>query len=251
MTKTFLRRDSSFVIRHSSFAQIGERMEKKLLLFDIDGTLLASGGAGLRAMEVAAAEMFGDGDLNGIEIAGRTDSLIARHVLARHRLEPTPERIAAYLDCYVRHLARLLPTLDGRLLPGVVELLDVLKARADMVLALLTGNLVRGAELKLTHYGVWHYFEFGAYADDHHDRNELGPVARRRAREMHGLEFPPERIFILGDTPHDVACAKAIGARAVAVATGKHTRADLAAHGPEFLFDDLRDIHAVLRVLER
>jgi phosphoglycolate phosphatase-like HAD superfamily hydrolase len=225
-------------------------MNKKLLLFDIDGTLLASGGAGIRALEVAATEQFGDGNLRGIEIAGRTDSLIARQVLARHGLEATPERIASFLDCYVSHLARLLPQVDGQLLPGVVELLEALKVREDMVLALLTGNLARGAELKLSQYGVWHYFAFGAYADDHHDRNELGPVARKRALEQHGIDFPPERIFVLGDTPHDIACAKAIGAQAVAIATGKHSRADLAAHAPEFLFDDLRDIAAVIRALE-
>ncbi len=225
-------------------------MSKKLLLFDIDGTLLASGGAGIRALEVAATEQFGDGNLRGLEIAGRTDSAIARQVLARHGAEATPERMASFLDCYVSHLARLLPLIDGRLLPGVVELLDALEPREDLVLALLTGNLARGAELKLSHFGVWHYFEFGAYADDHHDRNELGPVAQRRARERHGIEFPPERIFVLGDTRHDIACAKAIGARSVAIASGKQTRADLAGHSPDFLFDDLRDIAAVLRALE-
>jgi phosphoglycolate phosphatase len=223
---------------------------KKLLLFDIDGTLLASGGAGIRSLEAAAAEQFGDADLRGIEIAGRTDSLIARQVLARHGVEATREAIGAFLECYLSHLERLVSQVEGRLLPGVVELLDGLKRHPDMVLALLTGNLSRGAELKLSQYGVWHYFEFGAYADDHHDRNELGPVARTRARQQLGIEFPPERIYVLGDTPHDIACARAIDARAVAVATGKHTRADLAAHAPEFLFDDLRDVAAVIRALE-
>lgn len=225
-------------------------MHKKLLLFDIDGTLLASGGAGIRALEAAAIEQFGDGNLRGIEIAGRTDSLIARQVLARHGLDATPERITAFVDCYLTHLADLLPKVEGRLLPGVVQLLEALKAREDFILALLTGNVARGAELKLAHYGVWHFFEFGAYADDHHDRNELGPVARIRAREKHGIEFPPERIYVLGDTPHDIACGKVIGARVVAVATGKHTREELAAHSPEFLFDDLCDIPAVIRALE-
>lgn len=225
-------------------------MSTKLLLFDIDGTLLASGGAGIRSLEAAALEKFGDGNLRGIEIAGRTDSLIARQVLARHGLEATPEAITAFLDCYLAHLAQLVSKVEGRLLPGVVELLEALKPRADMVLALLTGNLARGAQLKLAHYGVWHYFEFGAYADDHHDRNELGPVARVRAREKLGIEFPPERIYVLGDTPHDIACARAIDARAVAIATGKYRRADLAAYSPEFLFDDLTDIPAVIRALE-
>ncbi len=224
-------------------------MNKKLLLFDIDGTLLASGGAGIRALEAAATEQFGDGNLRGIDIAGRTDSLIARQVLVRQGLEATPERIAAFVDCYLGHLTTLLPQVEGHLLPGVVRLLETLKAREDFILALLTGNVARGAELKLAHYGVWHFFEFGAYADDHHDRNELGPAARTRAREIHGVDFPPERIYVLGDTPHDIACGKAIGARVIAVASGKHTRADLAAHAPEFIFDDLCNIAAVLRAL--
>ena len=221
-------------------------LEKKLLLFDIDGTLLASGGAGIRALEIAARETFGDGDLSGVGIAGRTDSGIARQLLAHHGHTVTPESIAAFLDRYLAHLARLLPLTAGRLLPGIVPLLDALKGRSDCVLALLTGNLARGAELKLTHYGVWHYFEFGAYADDHFDRNELGPFAIARALERHGIDFPRERIYVLGDTPHDIACARAIGAQAVAVATGGCTRAELAAHAPDLLFDDLSDIAAVL-----
>ena len=222
---------------------------RKLLLFDIDGTLLASGGAGIQALEIAAREAFGDGGLSGIEVAGRTDSGIARQLLAHHGHAVTPESVAAFLDRYVAHLARLLPLTAGRLLPGIVALLDALRGRPDVVLALLTGNLARGAELKLMHYGVWHYFEFGAYADDHHDRNALGPFAQARALERHGIDFPPEHIYVLGDTPHDIACARAIGARAVAVATGGCTRAELAGHAPDFLFDDLSDIPAVLAAL--
>ena len=122
----------------------------------------------------------------------------------------------------------------GRLLPGILPLLAALKPRPDIVLGLLTGNLARGAEIKLTHYGVWHYFEFGAYADDHHDRNQLGYFARQRAREKHGLEIPPERIFVLGDTPHDIACARAIEAKAVAIATGKFSVEELRALVPGF-----------------
>jgi phosphoglycolate phosphatase-like HAD superfamily hydrolase len=220
-----------------------------LFLFDIDGTLLASGGAGQRALEIAAKEVFSDGSITGIEIAGRTDSGIARQMLARHGREVTPENIASFLDRYVAHLAALLPKTEGRLLPGIIPMLDALRARPDCVLALLTGNLERGARLKLSHYGVWEYFEFGAYADDHHDRNELGRFAQARALEKHGIEFPPERIIVLGDTPHDVACARAIGAKAVAICTGHHTREELAECTPDFLFDDLSDVPAVLDVL--
>ena len=225
-------------------------MEKRLLLFDIDGTLIASGGAGEHALRLGIKDRFGiDEDMRGIEIAGRTDSGIARQVFAKHSLPATPENTAAFFEGYLAHLPRLLSEKNGRLLPGIVPLLDALKTRADMVLALLTGNLARGAELKLTHYGVWDYFEFGAYADDHHDRNELGHFARTRAQERHGIKFPPERIYVLGDTPHDIACARAIGAKAVAIATGQYTHAQLAEHAPDFLFDDLADVSAVIAAL--
>ena len=226
-------------------------MHKKLLLFDIDGTLLTSGGAGEKALRLGFRDRFGiDDDLTTVEIAGRTDSGIARAMLAAHGFPETTETLAKFFDGYLHYLALELPIQKGALLPGVLPLLDALRQREDIVLALLTGNLERGAELKLTHYGVWHYFQFGAFADDHHDRNALGPVARARARDLHGIEFPPERIFVLGDTPHDIACARAIGAHAVAIATGRYSFADLAAHKPDALLKDASDIDAVLKVFE-
>jgi phosphoglycolate phosphatase-like HAD superfamily hydrolase len=225
-------------------------VHKKLLLFDIDGTLLTSGGAGERALRLGFRDRFGiDDDLATVEIAGRTDSGIVRQMLATHRLPETPENIAAFFDGYLHHLEREIPRTPGRLLPGILPLLDALKGRDDIVLALLTGNLARGAEIKLRHYGVWHYFEFGAYADDHHNRNELGNFARARARTQHGIDFPAEHIYVLGDTPHDIACARAIGARAIAIATGKYTRDDLTPHAPDYLFDDLGDVERVLAVV--
>jgi phosphoglycolate phosphatase-like HAD superfamily hydrolase len=225
-------------------------VEKILLLFDIDGTLLTSGGAGVHALRLGLKDQFGiDDDLDGIEIAGRTDSAIARQVLAKHALPETAENLAAFFDGYLYHLALLLPKMQGRLLPGVLSLLAALQSRDEAVLAILTGNLARGAELKLTHYGVWHFFEFGAYADDHHDRNQLGHFAKTRACERHGIEFPAQRIFVLGDTPHDVSCARAIGAQAVAIATGNFSREQLAAAAPDYLFDDLSEVNAVLHAL--
>ena len=222
-------------------------MQKKLLLFDIDGTLITSGGAGESALRLGIRDRFGlDEDFRDIEIAGRTDSGIARQFFAKHSLPATAENTAALFDGYLHHLPSLLSQKKGRLLPGIIPLLDALKARPDVVLALLTGNLARGAELKLTHYGVWDYFEFGAYADDHHDRNELGHFARTRAVERHGIDFAPAHIYVLGDTPHDIACARAIGAKAVAIATGQYSRTALAAHAPDFLFDDLSDVVSVL-----
>src|SRR5215207_2499161 len=121
----------------------------------------SSGGAGWNALEAACVELFGTRDLAGIEIAGRTDSLIARQLFAKHGQAATPENCTRFFDCYLGYLSQYLPRTKGQLLPGVMELLDVLKARPDCIVALLTGNLARGAELKLTHYGLWHYFDFG------------------------------------------------------------------------------------------
>ncbi len=225
-------------------------MQKKLILFDIDGTLITSGGAGEKALRLGFRDRFGiDDDLKQIEIAGRTDSGIARAMFNAHHIDATPENLTAFFDGYLHHLALLLPQLQGRLLPGIIPLLDALAPRPDILLGLLTGNLARGAELKLTHYGVWHYFDFGAFADDHHDRNQLGAVARRRAHERHGIDFPPDRIYVLGDTPHDITCAREIGAKAVAIATGNFTRAQLAEHTPDLIFEDLSDLNAVLATL--
>lgn len=223
---------------------------RKLLLFDIDGTLITSGGAGERSLREAVRERFNvEEDLSGITIAGATDALIARLILEKHGLPVTTENTTALLDAYVHLLKGRMALHDGRLLPGIVALLDKLRERDDCVLALLTGNLVRGAEIKLTHYGVWDYFEFGAFADDHHDRNELGKFAQTRAFEKRGEQFAPEDIYILGDTPRDIECGRAIGAKTVAIATGNYSLAELAEHRPDFLFEDLSDSEAVIAAL--
>ena len=122
--------------------------------------------------------------------------------------------------------------------------------RPDVVQGLLTGNLQRGAEVKLTHHKVWHYFEFGAYADDSTHRNDLGPHALRRAKEKHAVEFSPDRTFIIGDTPHDIECGKVIGARTIAVATGKYSEAELSSHEPTAVFGNFADTAAFLRVID-
>ena len=222
-----------------------------LLLFDIDGTLITSGSAGEHALKLAVKDLFGvEDDLSGIGIAGRTDGLIARQILDRYKREASAENITAFLDAYLRRLVEFLPKTKGGVLPGIVQLLEALKQRPNVALALLTGNLSRGAELKLAHYGMWAFFDFGAYADDHHDRNKLGPFAQARAVEFHGVEFPANRTFVIGDTPYDIECGKAFGARTVAVATGKYTRDQLAEHHPDFLFDDLSDVEGVIAALE-
>lgn len=225
-------------------------MKERLLLFDIDGTLISSAGAGIHALKLVLTERFQiEDDLHDIEIAGMTDSGIVMSILKKHQIPPTHENVSAFLDSYMHFLSQELPRRQGNLLPGVLELLERVKARPHLVLALLTGNISRGAQLKLEHYGVWHFFEFGAFADDHHDRNELGGFARVRAQEKHGREFLPAEIDVIGDTPRDIACGKAFGARTIAIATGTWSRQDLAKHQPDFLFDDLSNVDEVMRVL--
>jgi phosphoglycolate phosphatase len=227
-------------------------MTPTLVLFDIDGTLVLTGGAGRRALERAFADVAGRAaSLDGIPFAGRTDRRIVADMLERigagARLGDAVwlERLR---ETYCRFLEEELGAADrpGRLvLPGVRELLDALAAREDATVALLTGNFEDGARIKLSHFGLWRYFAWGAFGDAVEDRNALLPIALDLARAR-GLAFPPDRIFIVGDTPLDVACARAGGVRAVAVATGGFDAALLAAAGADVVFEDLGDTAAVL-----
>jgi phosphoglycolate phosphatase-like HAD superfamily hydrolase len=222
----------------------------KLVLFDIDQTILHSGGAGEKALTLALRDRFGrEETLENIEIAGKTDVWIAHRIFAAHGIEPHPENVPRFLDGYLDHLKRELGSNKGRLMPGFPAILDALARLPNVAVGLLTGNLRRGAELKLGHYGVLDYFSFGAFADDSHERNLLGPFARRRAVEAHGTDFPAGDIYIIGDTPHDIACGKAIHARTVGVATGRYPREALEAAGADFVFEDLSDVEGVIRAL--
>ncbi len=218
----------------------------KLLLWDIDGTLIVSQGAGVRAMERAVVQRFGrPGDLRGIDWAGRTDTWITGEVLRQCGLPDSPENRHAYLEAYLAELpGELQAAPQGHVLPGILELLEYYHRHPTVAQGLLTGNIRAGAELKLTHYRVWHYFAFGAFADDSPSRNELGPHALRRARERHAVDFAPENTFIIGDTPRDIECGKVIGAQTIAVATGKFTLAELQAHHPTAALADFADTAA-------
>jgi phosphoglycolate phosphatase len=226
-----------------------EKKPRRLILFDIDSTLINTGGAGVEALKITSGKRFGiDEDLSGIEIAGRTDSGIVRQILAKYGIEPSNEELRRFFDTYIQFLAGQLSMRKGHVLPGILKLLEHI-ASGPHTLGLLTGNLARGAQLKLEHYGLWKYFDFGAFADDHHDRNELGSVACARALEHTGWRFAPSFVDVIGDTEHDVACGKAIGARTIAVATGSRPRETLAKSEPDFLFDDFSQTNDVIAKL--
>lgn len=219
---------------------------RRLLLFDIDGTLLTTGGAGERGFGEAFHEAFGiHDDLATINFAGATDTLITRMLFDKHGLPETPGNHARFKTAYLPRLAANVSLLPGRVMPGIVELLPALRERPEeFALGLLTGNYEAAARIKLERYGLAAFFPFGAFADDSHDRDLLGPVALRRARERFGSRAfadPARDVLILGDTPRDIACARACGARVLAVATGRHPREDLAGYSPDFLFDTLAD----------
>ena len=225
---------------------------KHLLLWDVDGTLIASGGAGMRALEVALRTVFGiDGSLADIEFAGRTDLAITRDIFRKFGIAPAPVNVARYFDGYIAALPTALKNPHARVLPGVRALLQAIDARGGIAQGLLTGNLRRGAQLKLAYHNLWDHFEFGAFAEDSEFRNDLGPHALRRALERHGVNFAADDVWVIGDTPHDIACGKCIGARTLAVGTGGATLDQLRPHEPTALLEDLADTAAVLALFER
>ena len=225
----------------------------KLVLFDIDGTLVLTGGAGLRAMNRACDAVLGHREaLDGIPVAGRTDWIILHDALRRIGHELDEPLFARLRDEYVRHL-RVEIEEPGRgvkaVMPGIRPLLDTLAAREDVFLGLLTGNFEEGARIKLEHFDLWRYFRCGAFGDDAADRNALVPFAIARARECGLDEVAAHDVLVIGDTPHDVACAKAVGAVPVAVATGSYSTGQLRQSGAEVVFEDLSETDAFLTLL--
>jgi len=214
-------------------------------LFDVDGTLLLTKGAGRLAMSAAFRDQFGiDDDLSGIPFAGRTDTLILGDALARHGLELVDGEREQYWQRTVAHMRRLMDPPRGGLLPGVRSLLDTIGAHPGWVRALLTGNVAGMARLKLEAFGAYDAFAWGAFGDEAPDRNELAKLAVRRAAERHGV--PAERCVVVGDTEHDIACARAAGAKVVAVATGSQSMQVLAECGPDLVVENLESIEPLL-----
>jgi phosphoglycolate phosphatase len=222
-----------------------------LLLFDIDGTLTLSGGAGARAMTMAAIDLFGDGNFDGIPMAGRTDAWIVSQMAAARGLVCDVDVRSRFHDQYISHLRReiQLPGPRKGVLPGVRALLDALETREDVYLALLTGNYQRGAQIKLEYFDLWRYFRAGAFGDHAHDRNTLLGVALARVAATGGPHVPASDVIVIGDTPLDVAVAKAGGARSLAVATGSYDEDALWESGAEAVLKDLSDRETVLAAL--
>lgn len=228
-------------------------MRPALILFDIDGTLLLSGRAGLRAMTRAFQDTFNIANaFDGTNFGGRTDSFLVSYALKSAGLPDTPEQHARFRDAYLPRLAEEIQqpgTGHKGLMPGVRELLDALSDFPDAYLALLTGNYREAAAIKLSHFEIFDYFEWGAFSDDSADRNALVPIARGRAETYDVPRAALDRVIVIGDTPHDVACATCAGARCLAVATGGYSMEELRAAGADEVVADLSDTESVLALL--
>lgn len=205
-----------------------------LWLFDIDGTLVDTGGAGMCALQEAAVEHFGDRG-PALDLAGSTDLGVLAGIYGHFGRRCGPAEAEAFFASYLRRLDWNLAHggFGGRVLPGVAELLDELAATPGVTLGLLTGNIAGGAAAKMRHFGLDRHFAFGAYGCDHADRNLLGPVALERAARHAGRAFAPAETLVIGDTPKDIACARALGAPCLAVATGAFTVEALRAAGAD------------------
>lgn len=226
----------------------------RLVLFDIDGTLLWTDGAGRRAIHAALTEFFGSTGPADYWFDGKTDPQIVRDLMrgAGHGEAHIDARMAPLFARYVERLHDELRTSAhvARALPGVPALLDALEARPDVTLGLLTGNLVEGARAKLRAVGIDPArFRVGAYGSDHEHRPALPAIAQRRARDELGLDIAGTDLVVIGDTPADIECALSVEARSIGVATGRFAAGELRRHGASAVFDDLTDTAAVVRAI--
>lgn len=223
----------------------------KLVLFDIDGTLIDPAGAGTRSVNAAFLDLFHiEGAFDGIRMAGRTDMSIVKEGLAANRITLEDGVMDRILSRYLTHLKREIRAPKTRLMPGVTEALDILCDMKHVQLGLLTGNIARGARIKLAPFGLNDRFPFGAFGDDHEDRDHLLPIAVHKARITGGAEIPYKDCVVVGDTPADVRCAKIHGATALAIATGPYDLATLSETGADYVFEDLRAAASVLMGLQ-
>jgi phosphoglycolate phosphatase len=213
----------------------------RLVLFDVDGTLVHTGGAGKNAFARTLAAAFdAHNGVQKVNFAGRTDVSLARELFSIHGLPATAENFRRFFDHYAFCLDHEMQQAGGGACPGVREFIrDVQALPKPPMLGLLTGNIRLGAEIKLRRYGLWEHFETGGFADDHEDRNHIAVAALERGRRVLDENLHPTEILVIGDTPHDVRCGKFIGAKTLAVATGGAKFEELQNHRPDWAVEDL------------
>lgn len=223
-----------------------------ICFLDIDGTLVSTGGAGQAAFVVTLDKDFGiqNATSRGVSFAGRSDRAIAADIMAAHGIDPTPEMWARFREAYVRRLSEVLPVYKGRVLPGVVPLLETLSQRGDTALGLITGNVAQAAQHKLRHYELWHWFPFGGFGDEHVDRCDIAAAALA-AGQTHLNGTPHRELVVIGDTPNDIRCARSIGAYTVAVPTGNTSIDVLRDAKPDVLVETLEDSAPILKLFDR
>jgi phosphoglycolate phosphatase-like HAD superfamily hydrolase len=218
----------------------------RLVLFDIDGTLVRTGGTGIQAFARTFATIFGvHAGVEKIRFAGRTDKSLVREMFTLSNIPHTEENFRKFFDNYVQWLEHLIQDCDGDVCPGVLEFIRQLEALPQPpLIGLLTGNVKRGAEIKLRRFKLWEVFQTGAFADDHEDRDQIAVVARDRGIRTLNHHLSGDQILVIGDTAHDIRCARAIGAKVIAVATGGDTLEELRKHQPDWAVRDLTEVTA-------
>ena len=216
----------------------------QLVLFDIDGTLIHTGGAGVKAFAKVFETEFGARDhFERLKFAGRTDVSLVREFFGFHRIPATTENFTRFFDHYVFWLDHILKTSRTETCPGIREFIVKLKRlTAPPLLGLLTGNIRLGAEIKLRHFQLWDSFETGGFADDHEDRDQIAAVAKERGERLLGRKLAPQEVLVVGDTPLDIRCGRAIGAKVLAVATGGAKLHDLQEHKPDWAVADVTQV---------
>jgi len=220
-----------------------------LILFDIDGTLIDSGGAGVRSLDLALKELFSiDNAFYGISMAGKTDTQIIKERLTKHGIL-TNGTVDAVIKAYLNHLKREVNNDRKHLKPGIYEVLEALKDFLDLGLGLLTGNLEQGARIKLEPFKLNDYFLSGAFGSDDEDRNNLLPIAINRFEELFQRKIETDSCIIVGDTPRDVECAHIYGAMCIGVATGPYSCDALMEAGADYVVKDLSDQKTLLQFL--
>ena len=218
----------------------------RLVLFDIDGTLVHTGGAGTAAFTKTFAKQFNlHHGTEKMKFAGRTDVSLVREFFRIHNVTATPEHFREFFEHYVFWLQHILEVNGGEMCRGVRDFIRDLRALPQPpVLGLLTGNVQIGAEIKLRHFGLWEIFQFGGFADDHEERDHIAAAALARARRVLGKDLQPEEVIVIGDTPFDVRCGKFIGAKTLAVATGGSKFEELKKCAADWTVEDLTRISA-------